>query len=84
MIGANARNFLNKSMMNIHKDEAINKTLDNWTNEASMEILTKVNLPQICQDQVVKDAMMALRKLCAQDGFYEMCLNQLNTNTITW
>ena len=82
MIGANARNFLNKSMMNIHKDEAINKTLDNWTNETSKEILTKVNLPQICQDQVVKDAMMALRKLCAQDGFYEMCLNQLEPQTL--
>ena len=47
MIGANARNFLNKTMMTIHKDEAIEKTLDNWTNKTSEEILTKVNLPQI-------------------------------------
>ena len=59
MICAYALNFLNYSMMNIHKDEAINKTLDNWTNEPSTAILTTVNLPQICQDQVVTDAMMA-------------------------
>ena len=81
MIGANASNFVNKSMRNIHVDNSIEKTIKNWTGKSGEDILKKVELAQVFKDPKVQDAVWALRELCKNKEFYDIVLDILEPQT---